>query len=133
MRGTIKERSIGSVNFPINLTSPTKKMIAKMNVDQVYEFLRRDSLIMKLAQQLTRKGEEKSKYRANTLRELSRLVLYYNQSNNTSKTLQELIDPLNYKSIVKAVNEITDQCAAPGLALRLGHALNASASILFTG
>ena len=131
MRGVRNARVVGDFNYPIQISTPTKVILSKLHPDEVTAFMKRDILIMKLAEKLARKGEHAAKYTCNSLRELSRFMIYYNKTSGKKSDLQALIDPLHYKSIVKAVNSMTEN-SAPSLAIRLGHTLRACASLVFT-
>ena len=108
--------------LPIPTTTPTKHMLKKLRVDAIGDIILYDPLLIRYAERLSIKGERQYVYSRNALRELARLIDKVRELEGNSKiTMATLLDPAKYKTIVRAVQLISED--GPSLGMKLGHSL----------
>ncbi|XP_034560363.1 uncharacterized protein LOC117827743 isoform X3 [Notolabrus celidotus] len=113
------------------------KMLSEMKQDRVSFAVQNDFLLLKLAEHLSDKHENKKRkfdYIRSRLREMGRLLVALQEKSITS--LQDAIKPNNFYRVVEIVKKIAGYNVkrriykSPSLALRLGHSLKKIGAII---
>jgi hypothetical protein len=98
-----------------------------------------DKLILRFGQSLFAKHvarQHQYQYVKQKMRELARFVLRFRELDPTVESLSEMIDPLKFRTCVKAVqmmsgfDEETGKCKVPSVGLKVGHSLKKCGKLL---
>ena len=116
-----------------------KKILNRMNVDEVSLCVKNDELIIKygnaLCTRLRRCGDQQQ-HISNKLRELGRLVLEARKCCEKIKSLTDCLTPILFDFVLQAVSELSGwneedgTVRVPSIGIKLGHTLKKVAKIL---
>ena len=110
------------------------KIISRMLDDEMTNLVKNDELLMLYRYTLYEMGGEESFSEiSNKLRNVSRLLIKFRETNDVSITTPGLIDPSHWDAIIAAIKSLVkhggiEHVGIPSLLLRLGRSLEALAS-----
>ena len=110
------------------------RIISRMLDDEMTNIVKNDELLMLYGYTLYEMGGEESFSQiSNKLRNVSRLLIKFRETNDVSITTAGLIDPSHWDAIIAAVKSLVkrggiENVGIPSLLLRLGRSLEALAS-----